>query len=324
MWKTVRKPLLVATWVFAIFLLLRPFTPLRSFSIPTMDVCIAAIGPLDGLPENTRRAFTPGSDFDLINPPKRADWLSMFPEGGQTFEEYRKERPAPIMETGKEISLLPIGDFPPGDTPDILKLADFTRAFFSCEVGLLPQEPVSRFEANRRINRTTGKPQLLSTEILDNLKKRLLPTSFCILGITMSDLYPDPAWNFVFGQASLDDWTGVFSFARYDPVFYGQPRNPESERLLLKRSCKILAHETGHIFGLFHCVYFQCLMNGSNHLAESDSRPFHLCPVCLRKLHQAHPFDIPSRYRKLRDFWKAEAFDTEVGWLEKRISFIEK
>jgi hypothetical protein len=31
-------------------------------------------------------------------------------------------------------------------------------------------------------------------------------------------------FNFVFGQASLNDRVGVYSFARYDPAFYGYTR----------------------------------------------------------------------------------------------------
>jgi len=58
----------------------------------------------------------------------------------------------------------------------------------------------------------------------------------------------------------------------------------DAERLLLRRSCKVLAHEMAHMFGIEHCIYFHCLMNGSNHLEESDARPMHLCPVDLRKL----------------------------------------
>jgi len=96
----------------------------------------------------------------------------------------------------------------------------------------------------------------------------------------MTDLYPEPSWNFVFGQASLRERVGVYSFARYDSAFYGEARDRDYETLLLRRSCKVLAHETGHMFGLAHCIYFNCLMNGSNHLAESDRRPLHLCPVC--------------------------------------------
>jgi archaemetzincin len=32
---------------------------------------------------------------------------------------------------------------------------------------------------------------------------------------------------------------------------------------------KVLTHETGHLFGLAHCVYFHCVMNGSNHLQKT-------------------------------------------------------
>lgn len=33
-------------------------------------------------------------------------------------------------------------------------------------------------------------------------------------------------------------------------------------------------------------------MNGSNSLEEEDVIPFHLCPVCLRKLHFSIGFDV--------------------------------
>jgi len=35
----------------------------------------------------------------------------------------------------------------------------------------------------------------------------------------MEDLYPDPSWNFVFGQTSLPGYVGVYSFARYDSFY---------------------------------------------------------------------------------------------------------
>src|SRR5208337_989956 len=90
------------------------------------------------------------------------------------------------------------------------------------------------------------------------------------------------------------------SFARYDPAFYGEQRGKDYQIILLRRSCKVLAHETAHMFGLAHCIYFRCLMNGSNHLAESDARPMHLCPVCLRKLQTSVGFDVVHRYQNLR------------------------
>ena len=47
---------------------------------------------------------------------------------------------------------------------------------------------------------------------------------------------------------------------------------------------QVMTHEIGHMFGIKHCVYHNCAMNGSNHLAESDRRAASLCPICLRKL----------------------------------------
>ena len=70
----------------------------------------------------------------------------------------------------------------------------------------------------------------------------------------MEDLYPEPTWNFVFGQASLRERVAVFSFARYDPAFYGQKRTADHQTVLLHRSCKVLTHETAHMFGLKHCI----------------------------------------------------------------------
>ncbi len=81
----------------------------------------------------------------------------------------------------------------------------------------------------------------------------------------------------------------------------------------------MLAHETGHMFGLAHCIYFNCLMNGSNHLAESDRRPLHLCPVCLRKLQWSIGFDVVARYGALERVTRADGFTDEADWLGRGI-----
>jgi archaemetzincin len=62
------------------------------------------------------------------------------------------------------------------------------------------------------------------------------------------------------------------------------------------------------MFQLEHCVFFKCLMNGSNHLQESDARPFALCPVCLRKLQSSIGFNVVERYRRLREFYDKAGF----------------
>ena len=113
-----------------------------------------------------------------------------------------------------------------------------------------------------------------------------------------------------------------YSFARYDPGIYGQAPSADSRMLMLRRSLNVLARETCHMFGIEHCVWFRCLMNGSNHLAESDARPLYLFPEDLRKLQWSIGFDVVARYRRIRDFHRQTGFEDEAQWLDKRLRSI--
>ncbi len=52
-----------------------------------------------------------------------------------------------------------------------------------------------------------------------------------------------------------------------------------------------------------HCTYGVCVMNGSNSLPESDSRPNRLCSDCLRKLQWNLNFDVKLRVEKLQAYF---------------------
>ena len=131
------------------------------------------------------------------------------------------------------------------------------------------------------------------------------------------DTYIFGGFGFLFGEANLDLSIGLFSFARYaDDV-------PRSSPRFLRRCGMVLCHEASHLFGIKHCVYASCVMNGSNHLEESESRPFALCPVDLRKiqltLDQARvdgkatpPVDLVARERGLLAFFEAHGLDDDA------------
>lgn len=293
------------------------------FRVPGPEERLRAIGDTSGLPGPLRRALDPASGFEPIPKPGPMDWLAQHPESGQTFEEFRRARKDTPVPGRSTVYLQPLGAFEGTGAPSLGALREFAEAFFSLPVNVLDPVALETEKFTSRVNSSTGKRQLLTTDLLRFLGKRLPKDGFAILGITMEDLYPDPSWNFVFGQASIRDRTGVYSFARYDPAFYGSPREKGFERLMLERSCRVLAHETGHMFGLLHCVYFRCLMNGSNHLGEADARPLHLCPVCLRKLQGSIGFDVVARYRKLRDFFAKEGEREEAAWTDARLREIE-
>jgi archaemetzincin len=71
--------------------------------------------------------------------------------------------------------------------------------------------------------------------------------------------------------------------------------------------------------GLAHCIYFSCLMNGSNHLAESDRRPLHLCPLCLGKLQWCRGFDVVERYASFERVTRGASFMDEAEWLCRQL-----
>jgi archaemetzincin len=294
-----------------------------AFAPPSQKTILDAIGERNGLPLPLQRAFAPDAGgFDPIPNPGPNDWLAVHDEPGQTFDEFKTSRPNRPTQSRRIVYLQPLGDFAPERSPSIDKLREFAAAFFAVEVKALPPISIQSSKFQTRRNPVTGNQQILTGDVLTFLTSRLSADAFCILAITMEDLYPEPSWNFVFGQASLRDRVGVYSFARYDPAFYGESRAAGYDVLLLRRSCKVLAHETGHMFGLAHCTYFNCLMNGSNHLLESDRRPLHLCPVCLRKLQWSIGFDVLKRYTELERVNRANSFIDEADWLSRRINTV--
>ena len=293
-----------------------------SFTPPTPAERLRAIGPLEGLPPTLRKALEPGADFEPIPAPGPHDWLASHPEPGQTFDDFVRSNPNRPDKTRAKLYLQPLGEFPAKQSPPLEKLREYAAAYFSMDCQTLPSLALTGARVTARINPFTHRRQILTGDALAILQKNLPADAFCVLAITMEDLYPDPAWNFVFGQASPRERVGVYSFARYDPAFYGEKRGADYESLLLRRSGKVLVHETGHMFGLEHCIFFRCVLNGSNHLAESDSRPLHLCPVCLRKLQYSVGFDVASRYRSLLRFYRGVGFDDEAQWIANRLQAI--
>lgn len=287
------------------------------FNPPARVDRIQAVGPVAALPAKLRRALQE-QGFDAIRRPGPHDWLASHPEPGQTFAAFLAGHPVVPGPARRTLYLQPLGRFHIGNEPPLDLLSRFAAAFFALEVVMLPVVPVTGITA--RINSYTGDRQLLTRDLLALLARRRPASACCVVGITMDDLYPDPAWNFVFGEASPRERVGVYSFARYRSSEAGEA----ASSLLLRRSCKVLAHETAHLLGIAHCVFYSCLMNGSNNLPESDARPLHLCPVDLRKLQYSTDFDVAARYQDLLAFTEDVGFTDESRWLATQLLHIER
>jgi len=263
---------------------------------------IAAIGDTSKLSPALQRAFDP-QDHVPAGKPGDGFEVAEHPEEPQPFDLYVRNKPNIPDGERRVIYLLPLGTFP-SSAPKIPALVEIVRAFYTLEVKTLPAVKMEDLllDVTTRTNRGTGKLQLLSTDVLHWLTKRVPDDAFGVVAITMVDLYPEPSWNFVFGQASFRERVAVQSFARQDPAFFGEPREPGWETLSLERATWIVA--------------------GSNHQEEADRAPLHPCPVCLRKLHHAIGFDPEVREVTLAAALRKYGITDEAEWSERRARFI--
>ena len=302
----------------------RPVAPPSAIASPAVAIPprIAALGDTGSIAPELRRAFDVAA-FDPMPEPGPDDWLAQHPEKPQSFADYlRAGRNAPDPQR-PVIYLLPVGEFP-ASAPTLPQLAELVHAFFALEVRTLPAVKVGEVTGKTRINALTGKRQLFAPDVLAWLKARLPSDAFGLLAVTMADLYPDPAWNFVFGMASLAERVGVQSLARQDPAFFGERRPRGWQLLARRRAAWTLLHETSHMFGLTHCTYWRCVVAGANSQDEADRSPLHPCPVCLRKLHSALRFDPAAREEAVAAALGRLGIADEAAWASARATWIRR
>ena len=214
--------------------------------------------------------------------PGPSDWLARHKEPGQTYQQFRSQVTVPAVSRYSTLRIVPIGPLSAGQTSVLGVVQDFLPAFFGLPLALDPPVPLEEIPAEaQRTLLPWNEQQLLTTHLLNQvLMSRRQSRDAAVLGITAIDLWPGEGWNFVFGQASLKERVGVWSMARN-----GDPDESEDmRRLCALRTTMTSTHETGHMFGIRHCIAYECGMNGSNHSEERDRQPLEFCPECQAKL----------------------------------------
>ena len=241
--------------------------------------------------------------------PAPGDWLAQHREKGQTFDQYRKAKPMRPNTVRTTVYIQPIGDFDDTQQRLVRETVKLTSRFYGLPTKLL--DPLSLEiipKEARRVHPSWGDHQILSIYVLDHvLKPRRPKDAAAMLALTTSDLWPGEGWNFVFGQASLKERVGVWSLYRY-----GTTKGSKAEyNQFRRRMYKVALHETGHMFGIHHCTAYECMMNGSNHLAEMDGRPMWFCPECAQKVWWGCDVEPVDRYRSLAEFADMHELDGE-------------
>jgi archaemetzincin len=235
-----------------------------------------------------------------LDAPREGEWRFDHNEHQQTFEQYKNSHP--VRPSGKQqlIYIEPYGTFSAGEQKVLSSMIEYLSIFYQLPVRLLPPANDNIIPITARRIRNDGAEQLLATYFIDTLLKKNKPTDAAVvIAVTTKDLYPKPSWNFIFGLASYRERIAVCSIKR----LYKNLNNTADLKHCLSRLINISSHETGHMFGLHHCVTASCVMNGSNSLAETDLQPNRLCARCVKKLYWNCRFNNRTRLKALQDFF---------------------
>lgn len=263
--------------------------------------------------------------FARLNPPKAGEWLSIYKEPAQTLAIYRAMTFIRPDAKRRNIVLQPLGEMTDEQQKVLEAMREYAEIFFQTpariakpmEISVPDMQLVRQVPLGNRHG--VYDRQYDADKILEHLLCKNLPDdAVAYLGITMIDLWSGDL-HYVFGLGSLNKRVGVYSLCRYFPEFWGRERAEGTDETALRRACKVLNHETGHLFSLTHCIFYRCSMNGSNSLGETDGAPMEYCPVCHRKLMWNIGYDALKRYEGLRAFYKKYKLAPEAEWMEQRI-----
>ncbi|CAF0863564.1 unnamed protein product [Adineta steineri] len=334
------------------------------FKVPQQSDIKKALGTFDDNSLNTIFTERFYETFDSLPFPKKPwDWLAQYVEKGQTYAQHLQLSRTLHTSASSHRNTIYLTIFGQIDKTifDVDSLIDYTQRFFQIPVKLinpfidvqwnnetnqwtcilnLSNGKNRSFKLQTRYNENHNHSQISVRKILDLLTKVVPMDARCLVALTMYDLYDDNTDLFIAGLARGNNRVAAFSLYRYDPYLIFNESNwfdckmkvvselekeiEERRNLLLLRTCRLLTHEVCHLFGIEHCIYYSCLMNGSGHLDEDFTQPLLECPIELRKLHIFLKFNINKRYEELLDFFQIHNFYDEIKMTKKKLDVINQ
>ena len=176
--------------------------------------------------------------FKPMGEPEQGEWLSVYREQGETFEEYLAVAPAKLPADRHTIYIMPLGKFHTEEEQIVRAATEYIEAFYGLTVKSLPIRsfPAKLQRDDYRLIDYPNHRQIRTGYILDEILTPALPQdAAALIAFTNEDLYPDSSMFFVFGQASFADRVGVWSLFRLNDM------NADHDTFL-RRTLKIAVH----------------------------------------------------------------------------------
>jgi archaemetzincin len=161
-------------------------------------------------------------------------------------------------------------------------------------------------------------PTLDEKEGID--RAHIWPMSHCKIFVdrlcSVEDVVPKPASK---RQAALSK-TGamrkaVDAASSYTPI---TGKQDEIKALWFTRLARTTSHEVGHCFGIAHCTYYACNMQGCAGMKEDLRQPPYLCPVCESKVGHAVAVELRGGQDKAIGEWVQERNEALKSFCEVR------
>lgn len=295
--------------------------------------------------------------FDPVPEPGPHDWLGTHPELMQTFDSFRiafESNKGKIGPTASRqcLHLLP-WRLSEQELALVGRIRDMLAAFFwPLRVAVLqPMASVPSLDLNGTAD---------AEEVLKWLASGLRADSTLTLALTSTTLCLRSVA--VFGASDWAALVGIINVEEYLRPFLEDPPMPflsavsprempglrteegkegltnnvtvceelaratcnQYGSVFFRRIVNVVAHQILHMFGILHCCYFRCLMNGSNNEEEERASPPFLCCMCLKKLHLVLGFEPLGRYSRLAVAWTLAGDEEVAKWYQTRVLAVQE